>query len=150
MGVIYCLSLKVLLSKVEILCGRHLYLMLLDREEGLGWSPLEFLHTKRRGESSRRREKGRDRQEAESPRERGKPRKEFERMSNADVRDDLRLYRVSTSVEPHKGRLRRGRGERSAAVDGPGENSLAMQPRASRFQQHADLFKAVPLCALCM
>lgn len=95
-------------------------------------------------------EKGRDRQEAESPRERGKPRKEFERMSNADVRDDLRFYHVSTSVEPHKGRLRRGRGERSAAVDGPGENSLTMQPQASRFQQHADLFKAVTLCALCM
>lgn len=138
---------------MEILCGRHLYITPLDREESPGRSPLECLHTKRWGRSSRRREKWGDGQEAESPRERGKPRKEFERMSNADLRDDLRFYHVGTSVEPHKGRLRRGRRKRSPAVDGPGENSLAMQPPASQascFQQHADLFQAVTLCALCM
>lgn len=110
MGVVYWLSLKVLLSKMENIRRRHLYITLLDREEGPGQSPPECLHTKRWARTSRR-EKWGDGQEAEYPRERGKPRKEFERMSNTDLRDDLRFYLVGTAVEPHRGRLRRGRGE---------------------------------------
>lgn len=85
MGVVYWLSLKVLLSKVESSCGRRLYITLLNREESPGQSPPECLHTKRWGGSSRRREKWGDRQKAEMPRERGKPRKEFERMRNANI-----------------------------------------------------------------
>ena len=105
MGLVYWLSLKVLLSKMENICGRHLYITLLDRE-----SPPECLHPKRWARTSRR-EKWGDGPEAEYPRERGKPRKEFERMSNADLRNDLRFYLVSTTVEPHRGCLRRGKEE---------------------------------------
>lgn len=110
MGVVYWLSLKVLLSKMENICRRHLCITLLDREEGPGQSPPECLYTKRWVRTSRR-EKWGDGQEAAYPRERGKLRKEFEEMSNVDLRDDLRFYHVGTAVEPHRGCLRRGRRE---------------------------------------